>query len=765
MSAIDDSEDRPLREDDGDDPNLAEFQRLKREINDAQRARSKWREEACKSYDYVAGHQWSDEDSTQLAEQHRPAVTFNRVEPLVKAVCGLEVNNRQSVIYLPRQQESTGPNEMITAAGKWIRDECFAEDEESEAFRDTAICGEGWTETYMDFDEDPQGKVVKERIDPLEMGVNKGATRANYIDARMIYRVRKMDPEDVRALLGLDDTIIDAALDASKWIDAQLGVPADGGKAMKKDYPKTTRAGVMEKGKLKEVTIVQCQYWKRETINMVATANDAEPVKMSNDEFEDFKLKAAQLQEAGTPLEYEHAQTTRKVFYQCFIGSRILDSQPMELNEFQFKAMTGERDRKLKCFYGMVRGMIDPQMWSNKFLSQTMHHINVNAKGGLLAESDTFLNVRKAERDWADPTKIVWVKPGSLQKQKVKERQSIALPPGLDQLMMFAISSIRDVTGINLELLGQADREQAASLEQQRKQSAMTILATMFDSLRKYRKHDGRLLLQFIKRLPEGTLIRVVKQGQYQYIPLIKSNVDFDKFDTIIDQTPTSPNEKQFIWAITAQILQMGILPPPAIIALLKYSPYPESVVKEIQDALGLNGDLPPDQLKQKLDQAEQALQVLEGQLHELQAQAKTAEDDKSIEMLKIEIDEYKAETERLKAQWDSRIKMAGAIATAASGDADRAHEADENAAERGHAATQAASDRVVAMAGQVTTGKQELPDVSGASAGTVPQTQMLEQKIDALAAMVQQLVQTIQPPQQAEAAPQPVEEPPAEPQ
>jgi hypothetical protein len=657
MSALD-VEDRPETTDEQDDPNVAEFQRLKREINAGQRHRSKWRIEAKRSYNFVSSKQWEEEDERILMAQGRPTITFNRTAPIINAVCGLEVNNRQGVVYLPREMGDVGVNEMYTSAGKWVREECQAEDEESEAFRDVTICGEGWVETRMDYDETPTGMVAEERIYPLEMGVNKEAFRANYSDARLIYRIRQMSPDDVTALLGLPQDIIPDALHA-RWLTDDI-IPEDGGTHNKKDYPDETRDGVSasQRGPRRTVTVVQCQYWKRERVHLVATDADQQPQMMTVEEFAKFQERAA-----AAGMMYNSSTTTRKRYYECFIGNGILgEIRPLEMG-FQFKAMTGMRDNEAKCFYGMVRDMFDPQMWANKWLSQTMHIMNTNAKGGLLAETDAFVNTKKAERDWSDPRKIVWVKPGSLQKQKVKERTPAPLPAGLEQLMMFAISSIRDVTGVNLELLGQADREQAASLEAQRRQSAMTVLAAMFDSLRRFRKNQGKLMLKFINLLPEGTLIRVLEKGQHKYIPLTKVP-DVAQFDVIIDQAPSSPDQKQYIWAITAQILQMQILPPAAIIELLKYSPYPESVVAEIRKALGVDGDMPPDQLQQKLQQAEQALQMLEEELKTALENNEKAEDDQTIELLKIQIDEYKANTERLQAQWDARIKMAGAIAT-----------------------------------------------------------------------------------------------------
>ena len=55
-------------------------------------------------------------------------------------------------------------------------------------------------------------------------------------------------------------------------------------------------------------------------------------------------------------------------------------------------------------------------------------------------------------------------------------------------MMDWVVNSLPVTSGVNLEIMGIVDRDQANVLEVQRKRSALNVLADLFDSLRSFNK-------------------------------------------------------------------------------------------------------------------------------------------------------------------------------------------------------------------------------------------------------------------------------------
>lgn len=546
---------------------------IHKNLKEVEETVSSWRVEARKDYQYVVGNQWDEEDAIELGVLGKPDTVFNRMAPIIDAVQGTFVNSMTEIKYFPREIGDIQVNELYTAAAQWVGDENDQEFEEADIAGDLFISGMGWAEVRMDYIDDPDGKIIFERRSPLKFIWDVSTTKVNLKGMRWVayeeYLSRKdlldMWPDKVDEIAPIDNTLF----------TLEMGVDHTN----PEDFYEEEESIWYDKNKGK-FRVITFQWYELEEYYRVQDPETGKIVEFSKDRF-------APLKNMLDEINVRYIKQKRKHYYQAFIsGQTLLERGDCPSQKgFTFKCVTGKRDESKHTWYGIAYPMRSPQEWANKYLSQIQHILATGPKGGLLAEIDAFEDIRDAEEKWAAGDSIIILEPGGL--NKIKERGNASYPIGLDKLMEFSIQSIRDVTGISLEMLGMREVNQPGVLEAQRVQKSLTVLARMFSALRLFKKDIGRIYLEFIDEyIADGRLIRIMGEEGEQYVPLRKQE-NVHKYDIIVSEQAMSVNQKEQVWGMLMSLLpamlKVGVPIPPSI---FDYMPLPNKLASEWKQLL-----------------------------------------------------------------------------------------------------------------------------------------------------------------------------------
>ena len=574
---------------------------------DADGAAGEWYDEAREDFRFYESRQWSDEDTDQLEREDRIPVTFNRCAPIINAIVGQEVNNRQEVKYLPRRVGPVSGADPMDDAVKWAREQCNAEDEDSDAFRDMVISGMGWTVLRMDYESNPEGMIEVLRRDPLLMRWDPAARRKNLADKAWVQSDYWMRKEAIEA----------------KWPDADLAMVMSQTKSSDRMQPidasqnwkyNRSSTGTHKVGdEFRVVHHVERYQITRHRMIDPATNTMREYSQTQHEQLKD------NAETAGVTLPQSLPVQTVLFWEAWVVGGVVLQSgKAGAQKDFPYQCMTCYRERETGYWTGVLKLMRDPQRYANRFMSLMASILATGAKGGALFETGTFANSKKAKDDWGRWNAMIEVNPGKL--ATIQPREPVNMPPAAAALMQFAIGSIRDVTGVNIELLGQENDNETGVVEDMKSKAGLTILASVFDAMRLYRKRQGALLAEFVQRfISDGRLIRILGQTGQQFIPLIRDQFAMD-YDIVVDESPSSRDVKARTWQALGQLApmlqQQGIFVP----SMLDYTPLPQSLVMELKQAVQQKMSQPPQppipiQLEQMKQQGAQAQLAQTGQL------------------------------------------------------------------------------------------------------------------------------------------------------
>lgn len=628
----------------------------------------KWREQADEDFEFVAGGsyddsgQWRKTDIDKLKLQDRPIITMNRLEPLIEGIVGAEVNNRQEVSYQAREPGDTGVAVALLEAGKWARDN-NVEEEETDAFRSTIICGMGWTAHSMDYSRDMDGQYQVVSTDPLSHYWDPNAKRPNLVDARWVGYVDIIDRDTFKTMFP-----------GQKGADNVFGVKSQASGAddstRPEKYPSDYDDPELQGVEGADTTPDQVQVLEYQCYTMEPAFRVLDPAtgKLSKaidkEEFEQLKQAAeaggAAMVRFGTPppdpeegqplpVVFRYLAQDRRVYYRAFYsGDKRLGERERNpwRNGFTRLCITGRRHRKRGTWYGLVRPMKDPSRFANAFLSAAIHHYNSNPKGGVWYEDGAVDNEDDLEARLAHPAPAIKLNAGGLAKiQPITPAQGSM---ALDRLIQVVSDMPPLVTGVSLEWLGLASRDQPVGLEQTRKLATLSIVSPIFSSYREYRKIAGRLLFDFIKDyVPQSTLQRVLSADSQPYVQALK-DADTLKYDVHVDDAPLSPSIKATVFSSMKDFMQfMAQGLPPAVTAeaakaFFTYSPLPAQLVAKLVKAMEQAQQ--PDPMAKIRSMLEMAVQ--KSVIDKNQAQALLAQAQAQTEIGKPQLEQDKLDME-----------------------------------------------------------------------------------------------------------------------
>lgn len=600
----------------------------------------------------------------------KQVIVFNKVMPYVDAVSGFMRQLRRQPEYSARVQdneEQQSLSEVLNAGSEYLRENANMDFYESDQDKEMLITGYGALDSNISYETNPDGEVKGELISYEDLGWDPQACAPNILDSRWIYRRRKYSLEEAeKRFKGAKPDDFDAVKDQYKQ---KVFNPFDG------EY---TAIAIENTNQEDLVQVYYYQWWELKTYYRANNPLlELEPalaqrmlalidiIKENRANVEDEYVKddlftfdpqadtwsmSAEikndvvngLKEFGIVLEVQ--EYLKKCFYTAIVSETKVFTKFKSPNQegFTIKVKTGNYDKELKLWYGMVRQLQEPSRYANKALTEILYTIAFNSKGGVMYEKQAVDDPQRFERMYASTKAAIQVNDGALSGGWIQPKGQAALPTGFENVYEISNSSMGEVTGINKEFLGSSENKQVSALmEAQRINQASSVLAGYFDSISLFQIDSARLMLTWMRILADNRPrpIEVKNEDGTSRLEYLRKELLMEEYDIKIGEAKMSPAQQAETGNILLQMAQpLALIGKDIYPVVVEYIPglkYADR--KKLQQIL--NPDPNPQQLQEQQ------------QLKQLTMAAQKAKIDKDVAdatYKMVSVDREKADTAKV---------------------------------------------------------------------------------------------------------------------
>jgi len=471
----------------------------------AREAKKDWVEVAKEDYEFALGKQWDDNDVETLRKIGVHALTINKIQPNLFLVSGLQRQNRTDFKAFPIGEEDSIPSEITTMLLKNVMVRANGDLKVSEQFEDGAICGEGWLEVYLDYSESfLQGELKLKKIIPFNIFKDPESTEYDLSDAEFLIKftpnlsigqVKKLFPDKEKEISKIGEGKLDIAVTGqSAHIQKEDSPHMDDSRisSSNEDNP------AIRAEKVYDLT----EYYYREYVpKYYVLDKKLGTVKETDDEEEAQRYVDTTNQLNGEVVAAIVKRMVAEIRCTALVGSVEVDDYVCPLyprwRSFPFVPYYAHRittpiDKKELMVQGIVRSLKDPQRELNKRRTQELRHINQSANSGWLVEKGAWVDKDKVEKFGSSPGINLEYNKGYQKPEKIIPTPISA---GHHLLAEQSAEDMKDISGINADLLAMEDKTASGRAIMLRQQQGMVMIQRILDNLTMSKKLLAKIIL------------------------------------------------------------------------------------------------------------------------------------------------------------------------------------------------------------------------------------------------------------------------------
>jgi hypothetical protein len=543
-----------------------------------------------------------------IASGMRPLV-MNRIPKFIRGAANQIGKAIGQIRYYPGNDPNAGTYaEGVNTLFKWAAKQSALEHQLSLVRIDAMICGLGVIELALDQQDNPLGEPRYYRVSPLEMLVDQDDNSLNFTESDEICRARIISREKYKARwpkaanASIDPDFTFAVTQASGEqspgsYQGQLDPTFGNGSYDSRISGDNVTVYDYQWRELGEVIIMTNPFKDQEFIGLLSQNVELSESMFAfrdgnklSDQAMIWMVDTRPFKELknlfNNIYEFQSAKVEKYKYYRAFLTKdQVLEVGPGPFpDSFTYKFFTAYYDEDKRCPYGILRAIKDPQRVSNGAFLNMYRSVAAAPKYSQMAERGITDEHDAYEQRIANSAAVVWVKDGAVTGGRTKDNMRPPIPTGFETPFEISVNSMPDITGLNLDFLGQSRDKIAGILDEQRTDRGFDQILDIISNCRAFYNSIGSASLHLFRDLAEiapGRIVSIIGEKGAETAQLLKDKLAAD-YLADVDEAPESVNQKQENTNMLTALLQRNVLPPDmqliTVMAIIENSSLPKSI-------------------------------------------------------------------------------------------------------------------------------------------------------------------------------------------